>query len=377
MPGFDRPSGEAMGVQGSAAGDGAVEVKPERTVPGGSPARRLPARVRVVLPGYAPPIYQRRPLVPILVFVVVAAGAATLWSENIARVAVLNTALIYAIAAVGLYFAYSVGGLFAFSQAAFMGIGAYTSAKVAGENGFLLGFVVGVAVAFLSAAVLGALLSRARHLYFAIGALAFAELMTLVLRNVTFFAGEEAGLVSGMDRPRLFGRYFETEGALFWLLLAVMCAVLVMGALIERSPLRRDALAAKENPEVARANGVRVRTIAVTIFAFGSALAGAAGSLQAHTLGFIAPETFGVGVAINLYLMILLGGLGSMWGAVVGAFFITWLPELLRPVKTYEDVVFSMLLLVTIVVLPQGIVGAASTLWDRLPKGVLRRAPRE
>ncbi|MDT5026752.1 MAG: branched-chain amino acid transport system permease protein, partial [Micromonosporaceae bacterium] len=157
-------------------------------------------------------------------------------------------------------------------------------------------------------------------------------------------------------------REFVTGHEIFWFTLVLMVIVMILGVLVERSPMRRNALANKEIPAVAQASGVRIHKITIMLFGFGCALAGIAGSIDAHSIGAITPDAFNTGLAINLYLMILLGGLRSIWGAVVGAMFFVWLPELLRPVQSYTTVIYSFLLLLTIIVLPDGIVGTLSKL---------------
>jgi branched-chain amino acid transport system permease protein len=355
----------------AAASGGAPEVGS----PPGASGTPAPVWVRWLhgrLPAYAPPVYRRRSYTQVLLFAVLMVAVGLIWNDNGYRLGVMSTAFTYAIAAVGLYFAYSLGGLFAFSQAAFMGLGAYVSAKVGDEHGFLLGFVAAVVVSFLVAVAVGLILRRARHLYFAVGALAVAELMGLAFANWKFLAGTESGAVSGIVPPDVGGGDLFTAPQLYWFTLVVTCLVLLAGMLVERSPLRRNAIATKQIPMVARASGVPVYLVTVMLFAFGCALAAVAGSVEAHSIGSITPDAFNVGLAINLYLMLLLGGMRSIWGAVVGALFFVWLPELLRPVQEYATVVNSFLLLLTIIVLPEGIVGTLGG----LARKVVRRATR-
>ncbi len=330
---------------------------------GSSVVERVLGSVGSRLPAHAPPVYRRHYYLTIVGFALLVAVLGTKWSGDPYRLGVMVNSMIFAIAAIGLYFAYTLGGLFAFSQGAFMGIGAYTSARIAESNGFVAGFVGAVAVTLVLGIALGFLLRRAKHLYFAIGALAFAEVCVLLFRNWSVFTGGKgAGNLFGIDKPSIFGRGFTSSTDVFWFVLAATCVVLVIGAWIERSPVRRNGLATKEIDQVAHASGVPVYKVIIFLFGFGSALAGVAGSLSAHSIGSISPEAFAVGLSINLYLMILLGGLGSIWGAVAGAFFVTWLPELLRPVQEYTTVVFSTLLLATIVILPEGVVGSGGRL---------------
>lgn len=314
------------------------------------------------LPAYGPPVYRRHSYLQVAVFAAIMVLAGEIWNGDGYLLSVMTTAFTYAIAAVGLYFAYSLGGLFAFSQAAFMGLGAYVSAKIGDAHGFLLGFVGAIVVCFVVALAVGLILRRARHLYFAVGALAVAELMGIAFANWKFLGGNGSGEISGIVPPQIGASQFITPQDLYWFSLVVICLVMLGGMLVERAPMRRNALAIKESPLVAQASGVPVYKITIMLFAFGCALAGIAGSVEAHSVGAISPDAFNVGLAINLYLMLLIGGLRSIWGGVVGALFFVWVPEWLRPVQQYETVIYSFLLLATIIVVPEGIIGTLGKL---------------
>lgn len=319
------------------------------------------------LPDNAPPVYRRQYYVSIVGFGLLVVAVGAYWSDNPYRLGVMVNSMIFAIAAIGLYFAYTLGGLFAFSQGAFMGIGAYTSARLGVDHGFVVGCVAAIVVTFVVGIGVGFLLRRAKHLYFAIGALAFAEVSVLLFRNWSVFTGGQgAGNIFGIDKPSIGGYVFRSSYAVFWFVLALTCVVLIIGTWLERSPVRRRGLATKEIEMVAYSSGVPVFKIVIFLFGFGCALAGLAGSLLAHSIGSITPEGFTVGLAIDLYLMILLGGIRTIWGPVAGAFFVTWLPELLRPVQEYTTVVFSILLLATIVVMPEGVMGTGGKLLHKL-----------
>lgn len=301
-----------------------------------------------------------------LVAILVGLGLAC--AEDPYALSLLTTSLVHAIAVIGLYYAYSVGGMFAFCQASMMGLGAYISTKVTGSAGFPAG--VGAAI-LVTAAVsfgLGMLLRRAQHMYFAVGTLAVAELAVILFHNWDFLAGDRGGNVFGIPGPS-FGDHELDLAQSYWLVAGITVLVVVTGVAVNASPLRRNALAAKANPTVAEVAGVPIHASRVQILVLASVLGGLAGALQAHTLGSIAPESYGVGVAITLFLMLLLGGAGSIWGAMLGAFFLIWLPEYLRPVREYQTVIYSLLLLATIVLLPKGILGGISAVW----KGLSRR----
>jgi branched-chain amino acid transport system permease protein len=338
-----------------------------------SPGRNISTWLHSRLPVYSPPIYRRRSYLHLGIFAVVMVVAGLIWKGDNYHLGLMTTSFIYAIAVIGLYFAYSLGGLFAFSQAGFMGVGAYTSARIASHHGFVLGFVAAIVVTFVVGIGLAFILRRARDLYFAVGALAFAELASLAFANWHTWTGVSSGQVYDIKPISLAGHNYTSGNQTYWFLAIVTGLVLLLSILVERSPLRREAIATKSIPMVARASGVPVVKVTVVLFAFGSALAGVAGSLQAHTLGALTPDTFAVGLAINLYLMLLLGGLRSIWGGVFGAIFYVWLPEFLRPVKEYETVIYSFLLLATIIVLPQGIAGSTVALTKKAVQRVKGR----
>jgi branched-chain amino acid transport system permease protein len=102
------------------------------------------------------------------------------------------------------------------------------------------------------------------------------------------------------------------------------------------------------------------------MFVLGSCFAAAAGSLQAHRIGFISTEGFSVSLAIDIFLILLLGGVGSMWGPLIGAAFVVVAPEKLRFIGDYRGLVYGALLVVVIVAFPKGLVGVFESIWSRV-----------
>lgn len=289
-----------------------------------------------------------------------------MWAGDDAyNLSVLTASLVYGIAALGLYYAYSVGGMFAFGQAAMMGLGAYITAKVCESIGFVGGVLLAMVVTAGVGALLALVLRKAQHMYFAVGTLAFAELCVILFHHWDFLGGERSGNIYGIPAPGIGETELDMAG-IYWLIAGITLAVVIVATLVNASPMRRSALAVKNNPTVAQANGIPVTATKVRILVFASVLGGLAGALHAHTMSSIAPESYGVGVAIDLFLMVLIGGPGTMWGALLGAFVLRWLPEFLRPIQQYETVAYSFLLLATIVLLPQGILGGVSRLFRKV-----------
>lgn len=277
---------------------------------------------------------------------------------------IANLTISYAIAAVGFYLVFGLSGQFAFSHAAFFGIGGYTFAWAARSHGFWVGLLTAVVVTALVALAFAWLVRRASHFYFAIATLGLSEIALIIFREWTSFTAV-GGEVAVQDDPTLFGFRFESEFRMFWFLLGGLIATMVLVVLIERSPLRREAIAMRDHPEVAASLGVPIRRVRFVMFTLGSAVAGFAGALFASDQGFISPTSFGVGLGMNIFLMVILGGLTNMWGAVIGATFVVLLPERLRSFAEYRELIFALLLIATILALPEGITGLRQA-WRRM-----------
>jgi branched-chain amino acid transport system permease protein len=112
----------------------------------------------------------------------------------------------------------------------------------------------------------------------------------------------------------------------------------------------------------------------MTAFVVGSAYAGAAGAFFASWQGFLGPESFGVDLSLGIFVMLILGGTGSVWGGVIGAAFYVWLPEWLRAFDQYKELTYGVVLLVAIILLPEGIIGIATRVRRLAPAALRGRA---
>lgn len=280
----------------------------------------------------------------------------------------LVTWAIYSIAGLGFYLVFGLSGQFAFSQGAFVGVGAYTSAYFSHSLGFAGGFVAALVVCAVIAAVLGYLVRRSNSFYFAIATLAFGSMAAVLFREMDWFTGP-SGEVVGISRPELFGYVFRDDQAVFKLALGVLVVFLLLVGALQRSALHRAVIAVRDNESVAESAGIPVLRIRLTFFALGSAMAGAAGSLLAHRTGFLSPDAFSLELGIDLFLLLLLGGMGSMWGCMLGAAFVVWAPEQLRFVGQSQGLVYGVLLVVVVLALPDGLVGVFTTIRKYLASG--------
>jgi branched-chain amino acid transport system permease protein len=242
----------------------------------------------------------------------------------------LIIAIIYSTFAVSLNLELGLTGLYNFGHVAFFGIGAYTSALLS-----LAGFPValsmfgGMAAACAAGAMLAVPALRLTGDYFGIATLAFGEMIRLLFLNERWFTKGPMGL-PGIPRP--FGIHGGVSGLPLYLLL---CALLALGAFlmahqIIRSPFGRALKVVREDEYVAQALGKNVFSLKIRIVAVGSLLAGLAGALYGHYVTYISPSDFTLNETILVLLCVVLGGRGTQWGPVLGAFLIIFFQEFLR-----------------------------------------------
>jgi branched-chain amino acid transport system permease protein len=229
---------------------------------------------------------------------------------------------------------------------------------------FILSLLVSAVVGLLFALIL----VRANEFYFGIATLAIAGIGTIVFQNWDSFTGP-SGLRYNIPAIGLDGHLANSEKQVFWVFLVLLVVALLVTSLIERSALRREAIAARDSAVVAQTLGIPVAVIQVVMFIIGSVFAGAAGSLYGHWQGFVSPTTFGLDLSIGIFLMAIMGGLGSMWGMIIGAAFYVFIPQTLSVLSQYQNIIYGGLLVVIIILLPEGIVGIVDRVRD------LRRPP--
>jgi branched-chain amino acid transport system permease protein len=284
-----------------------------------------------------------------------------------------NTWLFNALLVTGFYFVFGLSGQFAFSQAAFAGVGGYASAWAVREEAFgtdiaWVGVVFGGFVTGVLAAGFVLFVRRASHFYFAIATLGLSAIVLDVLHRWTEFTGAVGDATTGIPPLSILGFEFDSSYRVFWLLLGALALALVAGIWIERSPVQREVIAERDQETVAATLGIPTLRLRVTMFVLGSTIAGLAGALLVHWRGSVAPDDFGIELGLGIFVMLILGGIDSRWGAVLGAAFYVFVPRWLedvdaqflgRDLRAYREILFGSLLVVTMVAFPEGLVGIA------------------
>lgn len=243
---------------------------------------------------------------------------------------VLNMTGIAAVVALGLNFLTGCGGLVSLGHAAFLAIGAYTAGFLATRLGFPFWMTVTIAGAVTGAVglVVGMPALRLKGIYLALGTLAFQMIVAHVVLRWESVTGGANGMAVP---PPALGSFVFDNASRFYYITATVVVLLSLGmANLMRSRFGRALIAIRDSDVAAEAMGVNLARYKTLAFGISAAYTGVAGSLLAHFLGYIGPDHFTVLLSIEYLAMILLGGLGSILGSLLGAFVITLLPELLR-----------------------------------------------
>ncbi|MCL6621263.1 MAG: branched-chain amino acid ABC transporter permease [Syntrophobacterales bacterium] len=276
---------------------------------------------------------------------------------------------IHIILAVSLNLIIGYAGQVSLGHAAFYGIGAYVSALLALHLG--LPFPACMAAAGLAAGFCGLGLGlptlRLKEDYLAIVTLGFGVIVDLILLNLEITGGPD-GLV-GIPAPVIFGLSFRPQPRFLALTVLLTLLVLTLAAALVRSYHGRALRAIRDHETTAQVLGINTPAYKIAVFTLAAALAGLAGSLYAHYITFINPESFGLHTSILVLSMVILGGMGSLAGSVAGAVILTVLPELFRQFKDYQDLAYGALLVTLLIFRPQGLLGGGQLSLKFLRKG--------
>jgi ABC-type branched-subunit amino acid transport system ATPase component/ABC-type branched-subunit amino acid transport system permease subunit len=271
---------------------------------------------------------------------------------------------IYGVVAVGLNILVGYAGQFSLGHAALMAIGAYVSAGVsielqalpfAAASGFnvWLGMLLGIGAAAIAGGVLALPAMRLKGPYLAMVTIAFGWITWRILLEWTSMTGGDLG-VSSIPRPRIGAYVFDITGYYYLAFAAVAVSLLIQRNIVT-SDIGRKYRALKNNEIAAASVGVAVYREKVVVFVISAVFAGIGGVLFAHLQNFISPDNFQFFNSLFFLLAILFGGAGTLLGPIIGAAFLTILPELLQDAERFRLIIYGIIILVTLFVLPRGL----------------------
>jgi branched-chain amino acid transport system permease protein len=269
--------------------------------------------------------------------------------------------LINIVAAIGLNLLTGNCGQISLCHASLMAIGAYTTALL--TTRLTVPYAVALPAGVVATTLLGALLGyparRLSGLYLALVTLGFLEVVSIAIEEFPDLTGGVRGLK--LAKPELVGWALD-GGALYYFVLAVTALAIYAGLGLRRSRYGRAFDAVRQSVIVAQALAIPPGRTKLLAFSIAAAFAGLAGGMFTAVVGFIDPTEFDISASLRQITFIAVGGLGSVWGSVIGALVLTLLPEALRGAREYSDVMYGAILLGALVLAPKGIAGAIQSL---------------
>lgn len=274
-----------------------------------------------------------------------------------------NLSFIFIILAVSMNLITGTAGLLTLGHAAFYGIGAYTAALLSTKLGWP--FLLTLPASGLVAAFFGLLVAlptmRLVFIYFAVATLAIGEIIHVTLLNWVSFTRGPMG-IDGVGPIEFFGWEATGHLGIYYVVAAVTAISIYAIYRLSHSYYGNAMRSLREDDQCAEAMGIDVVKIKTQVFAVSTFFAGVAGGLIAHTSGYISPDSFKFSESILILSMVVVGGLGSVPGSVVGALLLLLLPEAARDLGDFRQIAFGLVMFLAILLLPKGLLGEVSTL---------------
>jgi branched-chain amino acid transport system permease protein len=292
--------------------------------------------------------------------------AAPLWAGDYG-LSQLSFVLIYAIAGLGLMVLSGYTGLASIGHAAFLGVGAYVEAWCAARGWpFPLSMAAAAALSAAVGVVVGLPALRVKGIYLAIATLAFGFIVEEVLARWESVTGGNAGV--SVKSLQFFGAELGSSEAFYYVALGLTVLVTLGVLNLLRSATGRAFIAIRDSEISAQSMGIHLARYKTLAFALSAAIVGLAGTLYAHQLRFISPDQFGILQSIDLLLLVVVGGLGSVHGAFLGAAFLIAMPQLIAVAKDLlppavgqasglQAVVYGLVLMSFVLFEPMGLYG--------------------
>ncbi len=288
---------------------------------------------------------------------------------NAYTISVLGLVCIYAILGLGLNLIVGLSGQLVFGYVAFYAIGAYTFALLTAPKplgiqlSFLPAFVIALVMSGIAGGLVGLPIMNLRGDYLAIVTLGFGEIIRILINsnNLTDFTGGPQG-VKNIGQPgqpafigNLLGAPLKNNVWFLYLIFAVLFIVIYVVFRLQYSRTGRSWEAMREDETVAQACGVTTSSYKVLAVVIGAVIAGAAGAIYASRNTYTGPGEYVFMVSVNVLAIVVIGGMGSIPGVLLGAFIIKGIPELLRDLESYRMIVFGAMLVIMMVIRPEGL----------------------
>ena len=271
---------------------------------------------------------------------------------------------IHTILAVGLNLLLGYAGQISLGHAAFFGLGAYISGILTATyavNPWLAMIIAAVSVGIM-AFVVGFPILKLKGHYLAMATLGLGIIIYITFNEAVDLTGGPSGL-SGIPNLAIGQLIFDSDMKNYYLIWGFTLGTMLLSINLANSRIGRALRAIHDSEVAARVMGVNARLLKVQIFALSAIISALAGSLYAHTMTFVSPTSFGFNFSVELVTMVIIGGLGSIYGSFLGAALLTLLPELLRAFQDYDIVIYGLLLILMTMFMPGGLVRGLAALF--------------
>jgi branched-chain amino acid transport system permease protein len=278
---------------------------------------------------------------------------------------------LHAIVSIGLCLVMGLAGQISLGQAAFWGIGAYTSAVLTTKFGLtpLLGLIASAIVPALFAFILGRAIAGLQGYYLAMATLAFGYIVQIGISEWEPVTGGASGMIS-IPKIAFFG---DSELSMYYLIWGIVTCVLLFSLNLMHSRIGRAFRAIHKSEVAATSMGVDVRKFKLNAFVISGMFAGVSGGLYAHYMGILDPQPFGMHESIKFLTMVVIGGMTSIWGALIGTLLIGFISEglvLLSEVVPglqgdVDTIVFGAILVLIVMFMPEGLVPRIRSMYEK------------
>lgn len=286
----------------------------------------------------------------------VAVALAPLLVNNPYYLNVLNILALNALVVTGLNLLIGYAGQISLGHAAFCGLGAYLSAILTGTYGWppWPTLLFAAAVVGLVALVIGIPTLRLQGNYLVMATLGFNLIVTILALQLDDLTGGPSGFPN-IPPLTFFGHPLDTDLKFYPLAWGLVLAGMWLGRNLVRSRVGRGLRALHGSEVAAAAAGVPTEAYKVKVFVLSALYASVAGSLYAHYIGLLTPETYNIFYSVEVVTMTIVGGMGSLWGGLLGAAFLTPLPQVLHLFEEYKDIFYGGILVLMLIFLPRGL----------------------
>lgn len=296
---------------------------------------------------------------------------------------------LYAVLSVSLNYIVGDLGEISLGHAAFYAVGAFTSVYLTERCGmnYSLSAIIGALVAAMFGVLLAILTMRMQGIYLAVTTMGFLEVIRSIILNLKSVTGGSQG-ISHISKPVIFGQTCTlTNGGYYYLIIFILLFTISVTYLVTNSKMGRSIQAIREDSVAAQFVGINLYKYKIWDFALSAFFAGLAGSFYAHFLGYINNNTFTYSISVSILCMVILGGAGSIKGAIIGAVILSPMSEILRSLtdamsnlptwliadpERWRFVIYGVILVLMMRFRPQGLLGGRSRTPYKMPKGVVR-----